>query len=205
MLILGLTGSMGMGKSAAAEHFRAHGIAVLDSDAVVHELYRGKAAPLVEAAFPGTTADGIVDRQRLAAALGRDSGAFARLEAIVHPLVREAERAFLAAAAERGAKMAVLEVPLLFETGTDQMCDRVVVVSASEASQRARLLVRPGMTEAKLAQLLSRQMPDAEKRARADFVVDTEGPLADGARQIDGIVAALSGVAGTAYHRHWRS
>jgi dephospho-CoA kinase len=177
MLIVGLTGSIGMGKSTVAARFREHGIAVCDADAEVHELYEGAAVPAIEAAFPGTTEGGKVDRQRLARALIDNPAEFRRLEAIVHPMVLAAERAFLQAEAARGAAMAVLEIPLLLETGGEKRVDVVVVVSAPPDKQRERVMQRPGMTVEKLAQVLARQMPDADKRARADFVVDTDrGP-----------------------------
>ena len=203
MLIIGLTGSIGMGKSTAANAFRRRGIAVCDADAEVHKLYAGKAVPLIEAAFPGTTANGVVDRVRLAGALAGDVSGFKRLEAIVHPLVQAAEREFLRVEAARGAKMAVLEIPLLFETGGNKKVDVVVVVSASAESQRARVLARPGMTEEKLAQLLLRQLPDKEKRARADFVVDTDRPVEVNDTDIGLIVDMLSSRRGDAFARHW--
>ncbi|MCH9807095.1 MAG: dephospho-CoA kinase [Alphaproteobacteria bacterium] len=203
MVIVGLTGSIGMGKSTAAERFRAHGIAVFDADAQVHELYRGKAAPLIEKAFPGTTSGGVVDRGKLGQLLLADSSRFAQLEAIVHPLVREAEREFLKAQAQGGAKFAVLEIPLLFETGADQLVDVVVVVSTTAAIQAKRVLERPGMTAEKLQEILSRQMPDEEKRNAADYVVDTGLSLSQSGAEIDSIVRQLKGRTGEAYHRHW--
>jgi dephospho-CoA kinase len=203
MLIVGLTGSIGMGKSTVAARFRTHGIAVCDADAEVHKLYEGAAVPAVEAAFPGTTVDGRVDRQRLAAALLKEPAAFKRLEAIVHPLVFEAERAFLRAEAAKGAAIAVLEVPLLLETGGEGRVDVVVVVSAPPEKQRERVLQRPGMTPEKLGQVLARQVPDAEKRARADFVVDTGGTLAETDAQVDNIVESLRDREGTAFATAW--
>ncbi len=203
MLVVGLTGSIGMGKSTAAARLRTHGIGVLDADAVVHDLYEGPAVPLIAAAFPGATREGVIDRLRLAAILAADPDGFRRLEAIVHPMVRAVERSFLAAEAARGAAMAVLEIPLLYETGGDALVDVVVVVSATAETQRRRVLDRPGMTEARLAQLLARQMADTEKRRRADFVVDTNGTIAETEAQVDAIVAALKGRTSTAYHRHW--
>jgi dephospho-CoA kinase len=203
MLIIGLTGSIGMGKSAAADHFRSHGIAVCDADAEVHKLYAGPAAPLIEAAFPGTTGPVGVDRARLAVALLKDPAGFKRLEAIVHPLVREAERAFLAAEKEHGAAMAVLEIPLLLETGGERNVDAVVVVSAPPDVQRERVLRRPGMTAEKLTQILSRQMPDAEKRKCAHFVVDTGGTLEETYAQIDVVIEALKAHTASAYDRAW--
>lgn len=204
MRIVGLTGSIGMGKSTVADMFRGRGIAVLDADREVHRLYAGAAAPLVEAAFPGTVVDGQVDRARLAAALGGDEARFRTLEAIVHPLVRAAEQSFLAEAAARGDPAAVLEIPLLFETGLDAHVDVVVVVSAPADVQRQRVLARPGMTAARLEALLARQTPDGEKRRRAHFVVDTGATLADTEAQVDAILGALPSRPATAYARHWR-
>jgi dephospho-CoA kinase len=203
VLIVGLTGSIGMGKSTVAAHFRRRGIAVCDADAAVHKLYEGAAVAPIEAAFPGTTQDGKVDRQRLAGALLADPAAFERLEAIVHPLVFAAERDFLRAEAAKGAAMAVLEVPLLLETGGERRVDVVVVCSAPADKQRERVLRRPNMTLDKLEQVLARQMPDAGKRARADFVVDTGGSLDETAAQVDSIVESLRGRAGTAFARAW--
>ena len=171
--VIGLTGSLGMGKSVTAKLFAEAGVPVHDSDAVVHALYEGEAAPLIEQAFPGATAGGKVDRVRLGAmVLGNDT-ALARLEAIVHPLVAGARAAFLAAAETEGVPVVVLDIPLLFETGGERLCDAVVVVSAPPEVQRRRAFERPGMTEEKFAALLAKQMPDAEKRRRADFVVDS--------------------------------
>jgi dephospho-CoA kinase len=173
MFVLGLTGSLGMGKSTTARFFAEEGVPVHDADAVVHRLYDGEAAAAIEAAFPGTTASGKVDRDKLAARVLGDSAALKRLEAIVHPLVQEAERRLLAEAEARGEKVAVLDIPLLFETGGEKRVDAVVVVSAPPDVQRSRALERPGMTVDKLGAILAKQMPDDEKRRRADFVVDT--------------------------------
>ena len=203
MLIVGLTGSIGMGKSTVAARLRALGLAVCDADAEVHKLYEGAAVAPIEAAFPGTTGGGKVDRQKLAAALLADPPAFKRLEAIVHPLVFEAERTFLRAEAERGAAAAVLEIPLLYETGGERRVDCVIVCSAPAEAQRARVMQRPGMTAEKLDQILSRQMSDADKRARADFVVDTGGAFAASEAQVDRIAESLKGRQGTAYARYW--
>jgi dephospho-CoA kinase len=203
MVIVGLTGSIGMGKSTAAERFRHHGIAVFDADACVHELYSGRAIALIEEAFPGTTSNGYVDRQKLASALLEDREGFKRLENIVHPLVREEERKFLHQQAEKGAAIAVLEVPLLFESGADALVDAVVVVSADSETQAARVMQRPGMTREKMQKFLSLQMPDAEKRARADFVVDTSGSLSQSRAQLDSIVLELRQRQGQVYQRHW--
>lgn len=203
MLLIGLTGSIGMGKSTAANRFRSNGIAVIDADAEVHKLYRGAAVAPIEAAFPGTTSPEGVDRQKLAAVLLADPSGFKRLEAIVHPLVHAAEKALLNAEAERGAAMAVLEIPLLFETGGEKRVDVTVVVSAPADLQRQRVLERPGMTPEKLEQILSRQLPDEEKRRRADFVVDTSKTIPETQAQIDSVIATLRGRSGTAYERYW--
>ncbi len=204
MLIIGLTGSIGMGKSTVAARFRALGIGVCDADAEVHKLYEGAAVAPIEAAFPGTTADGKVDRQKLAHALLNRPDQFKRLEAIVHPLVFEAERSFLRAEAAKGAPMTVVEIPLLLETGGEKRVDVVVVCSAPAEAQRARVMQRPDMTAEKLDQLLSRQMPDAEKRRRADFIVDTGGTFAESDAQVDNIVESLRGRVGTAFETYWR-
>jgi len=171
--VLCLTGSLGMGKSTAAKFFAAAGVPVHDSDAVVHALYEGEAVPLIEAAFPGSTTNGKIDRGKLAAIVLNDNAALARLEAIVHPLVFASREKFLAAARARGARVVVLDVPLLFETGTESRCDAVVVVSAPADVQRRRAFERPGMTEDKFAAILRQQLPDAEKRRRADFILDS--------------------------------
>lgn len=205
MIILGLTGSIGMGKSTAAAMLRARGIEVFDADGEVHLLYGkgGKAVPLIEAAFPGTTEDGSVNRSKLAAALGTDDEKFRRLEAIVHPLVRESELRFLGDAHRRGDRIVVLEIPLLLEKGLEDGVDAVVVLSAPADVQRARVLERAGMTEARLDALLARQLPDAEKRRRADFVVDTGGALTDTEVQIDAILSALKSMPAETYDRYW--
>jgi dephospho-CoA kinase len=192
MFVIGLTGSLGMGKSTAARFFAEQGVPVHDADAVVHRLYAGEAAPVIEAAFPGATTGGKVDRNRLAALVVDDPAALKRLEAIVHPLVQAAERALLADAEARGEKIAVLDIPLLFETGADQRVDAVIVVSAPAALQQSRVLRRPGMTMDKLDAILSRQMPDAEKRRRADFVVDTSGDFDVTRAQVRAILDAVA-------------
>jgi dephospho-CoA kinase len=192
MFVLGLTGSLGMGKSATAKMFAEEGVPVHDADAAVHNLYESAAAPLIEAAFPGTTAAGKVDRDKLAQKVLGDSAALERLEAIVHPLVRRAEQAFLDEAARKGARVTVLDIPLLFETGGNGRCDAVVVVSAPPEIQRARVFERPGMTEQKFAAILAKQMPDAEKRARADFVVDTSRGFAAARTQVRDILTRIA-------------
>ena len=203
MLLIGLTGSIGMGKSTVAARLRARGIAVIDADAEVHKLYEGLAVAPIEAAFPGTTANGRVDRQKLMQALLARPQDFAQLEAIVHPLVFAAERDALRAEAAKGASLAVLEVPLLFETGGDKRVDVTVVVSAPPGAQLQRVLARPGMTAEKLTQILAKQMPDADKRARADFVVDTGGTVAETEAQVDKIIESLAGRQGSAYATFW--
>jgi dephospho-CoA kinase len=193
MFVLGLTGSIGMGKSTTAAMFRDEGIEVHDADAVVHELYRGEAAPAIEAAFPGTARDGVVDRGLLGARVLGDPAALARLEAITHPLVAASRDAFLSEARKNGAPLVVLEVPLLFETGGDRKVDAVVLVTAPEAVQKERVSRRAGMTPERLGVILARQMPDTEKRARAHFIVDTGGEFAATRRQVRGILRALAG------------
>ncbi|MGH6795964.1 MAG: dephospho-CoA kinase [Methylocella sp.] len=193
MFVLGLTGSIGMGKSTAAAMFRAEGIPVHDSDAVVHTLYRGEAAPAIEAAFPGTTRNGVVDRGLLGAMVLGDPAALARLEAITHPLVAARRDAFLDEARRKAAPLVVLEVPLLFETNGDRKVDAVVLVTAPEAVQKERVSRRPGMTPQRLAAILARQMPDAEKRARAHFIIDSDGEFAATGRQVRAILRALAG------------
>jgi dephospho-CoA kinase len=192
-----------MGKSTVAARLRALGLAVCDADAEVHKLYEGGAVAPIEAAFPGTTVNGTVDRVKLAQALLGRPEAFKRLEAIVHPLVFEAERSFLRNEAAKGAAMAVLEIPLLLETGGERRVDVVIVVSAPAEAQRARVMQRPGMTAEKLDQLLARQMPDAQKRSKADFVVDTGGSFAETDAQVDKIIESLQGRPGTAYAKFW--
>ena len=191
MIRIGLTGSIGMGKSTSAKLFAEAGIPVNDSDAIVHDLYSGEAVPLVEAAFPGTTSDGKVDRQELSRKLAGDPLGFKRLEAIVHPLVRDRERQFLERQSQAGADMIVLDIPLLFETGADKRVDKIAVVSCDPQIQRERVLARPGMTEEKFNMILSRQTPDAEKRARADYVIDTGGSIDDARHQVQEIIADI--------------
>jgi len=191
MLVIGLTGSIGMGKSTVARRFAANGIAVFDADAVVHELYEGEAVQAIEGAFPGATHDGQVDRARLAELLKNEKGALARLEAIVHPMVRGKREKFLASQRQAGAQMVVLEIPLLFETGGENQVDVTVVVSAPANVQRARVLERPSMSEAKFDALLANQMPDAEKRGRADYVVDTDRSIEDTGKEIDKLITLL--------------
>ena len=203
MLVIGLTGSIGMGKSSVAARLRALGIAVFDADAEVHRLYAGPAVAAIEAAFPGTTDGGKVDRQKLSAVLLANPRDFTRLEAIVHPLVFAAERAFLHAQAQRGARLAVLEVPLLLESGKPPRVDVIIVTSTAADLQRERVLRRPGMTLEKLEQVLGRQMPDAEKRARADYVVDTSGTFAETDAQVDRIVESLQDSQATAFQEFW--
>jgi dephospho-CoA kinase len=177
MLLLGLTGSIGMGKSTTAKLFAEAGVPVYDADATVHMLYEGEAVPAIEAAFPGTTADGRVDRNKLSARVVHDPAAMAQLEQIVHPMLGASRQRFLDDAERSGAPVAVVDVPLLFETGGEKRVDAVVVVTTTPEIQRQRILARDNMTSEKLDAILARQLPDAEKRRRADFVVDTShGP-----------------------------
>jgi dephospho-CoA kinase len=190
--VLCLTGSLGMGKSTAAKFFAEAGVPVHDSDAVVHALYEGEAVAAIAAAFPGTTFDGKVDRGKLAAKVIDDKAALARLEAIVHPLVAKARDKFLADAQARGSPVVVLDIPLLFEIGGEGSCDAVVVVSAPADMQRARAFERPGMTEEKFATLLAKQVPDEEKRRRADFIVDSSRDFDYARAQVRDILEALA-------------
>jgi dephospho-CoA kinase len=191
--LVGLTGSIGMGKTETAKLFARLGIAVFDSDATVRSLYApgGAGVAPVGVAFPGTVRDGQVDRRALAGELERDPSAFARLEAIVHPLVRQARSEFLAAAARRGDELAIIDIPLLFETGAQHEVDAVVVVSAPRHVQEQRVLARPGMTPEKLELLHARQMPDGEKRAKADFVIETDKGLEQAFVEVKRVAAEL--------------
>ena len=177
MIVLGLTGSIGMGKSTTATLFAEAGVPVYDADATVHMLYEGEAVPAIEAAFPGTTVDGKVDRNKLSARVVHDPAAIKRLEQIVHPMLGASRQKFLADAERSGAAVAVVDVPLLFETGGEKRVDAVVVVTTTPELQRQRILARDNMTSEKLDAILARQLPDAEKRRRADFVVDTSDGL----------------------------
>jgi len=176
-MILGLTGSIGMGKSTTAKLFAEAGVPVYDADATVHRIYEGEAVPAIEAAFPGTTSDGKVDRAKLSATVVHDPAAIQRLEQIVHPMLRSYHQKFLQDAEQAGAPVVVMDVPLLFETGGEKRVDAVVVVTTAPEVQRERILARGTMTAETLDAILARQTPDAEKRRRADFVVDTShGP-----------------------------
>jgi dephospho-CoA kinase len=192
MIVLGLTGSIGMGKSTTAKFFAEEGVPVHDADATVHRLYENDAAAAIEAAFPGTTSGGRVDRPKLAARVLGDDTARKRLETIVHPLVRESETKFLSEARARRAPVVVLDIPLLYETGGEQRVDAVVVVSAPAEVQRERVLARPGMTEERFTQILAAQVPDAEKRRRADFVVDTSQGFDAARAQVRDILASIA-------------
>ncbi|MDI7863045.1 dephospho-CoA kinase [Rhizobiaceae bacterium n13] len=197
MIVVGLTGSIGMGKSTAAGFFAEEGIPVNDADAVVHDLYTGEAVPLIEAAFPGTTVNGRVDRQALGAKLQKNPEMFRELEAIVHPLVRKREQDFVERHRACGSDLIVLDIPLLFETGGFERVDKIVVVSCDPEIQRARVLARPNMTEEKFKLILARQTPDAEKRKRADFIIDTGHELGETRRRIREIITAIRAAAKT--------
>ncbi|TXJ17786.1 MAG: dephospho-CoA kinase [Afipia sp.] len=188
MLLLGLTGSIGMGKSTTAKLFQEAGVPVYDADATVHKIYEGEAVPAVEAAFPGSTANGKVDRQKLSAMVVNNAEAMKRLETIVHPMLRSHQLKFLSDAETSGAPVAVLDVPLLYETGGETRVDAVVVVTTGPEIQRERILARDNMTAEKLDAILSRQLPDEEKRKRADFVVDTSHGLEPVRARIDEIL-----------------
>lgn len=191
MRILGLTGSIGMGKSTTAKLFAEAGVPVYDADAAVHQLYQGEAAPAIEAAFPGTTANGKVDRSKLSARVVHDPAAIKQLEQIVHPMLGASRQKFFADAEGAKAPVVVLDIPLLFETGGEKRVDAVVVVSTSPEIQRERVLARETMDEAKLDAIIAKQTPDAEKRKRADFVVDTSHGLEPVRAQITHILAEV--------------
>jgi dephospho-CoA kinase len=191
--ILGLTGSIGMGKSATAAIFQRLGVSVHDADAAVHALYRGAAAPLIEAAFPGTVVDGVVDRAALSRIVLGSPERMKQLEAIVHPLVRAQEEGFLARAAAAGAPVTVLDIPLLLETGAEGRCDAVLVVTAPAAVQEERVLARADMSREKFEAIRAKQMPDADKRARAHFLVETGRGHAAAETQVRDILKALAG------------
>jgi dephospho-CoA kinase len=192
MIVLGLTGSIGMGKSTASKLFSEEGIPVYEADEAVHALYKGAAAQLIEAEFPGATRGGEVDRAVLARMVFGNPEALKRLEAIVHPLVREIETSFVEAARAAGEPLVVLDVPLLFENGGEARCDLVAVVSAPPDIQRERVMRREGMTEERFNAILARQVPDAEKRARADIVIDTSGPVENTRRTVQDIIARFT-------------
>ncbi|MBL8574709.1 MAG: dephospho-CoA kinase [Hyphomicrobiaceae bacterium] len=194
MILLGLTGSIGTGKSTTSALFAARGVPVHDADATVHALYRGPAVPLIAAEFPGTVIDGIVDRTRLGAAVLGDALALQRLEAVIHPLVRQAELSFRARIAASAHRLAVIDVPLLFETGGDLRVDATVVVTCDAVTQRARVLSRPGMTVEKFENIKAKQMPDADKRRRAHFLVDSGHGFDSAGRQVDAILRACAGM-----------
>ncbi len=196
MRVIGLTGSIGMGKSTTANLFRTAGLPVHDADQTVHDLYGGSAAPLVEAAFVGCVKDGVVDRAALSARVMGDDAAIRKLETIIHPLVRAERDKFIQRAATRNAQAIVLDIPLLFETGGDRDCDLIVVVTVSADIQKARVLARDGMTEARFAAILARQMPDAEKRRRAHFCIDTGKGIASAERQVQDVLRATCGMQG---------
>ncbi|MDH7803155.1 MULTISPECIES: dephospho-CoA kinase [unclassified Rhizobium] len=196
MIVIGLTGSIGMGKTTTAKLFAEEGVPVLDSDAVVHDLYRAEAVPLIEATFPGTTVSDAVDRQKLADMLRENPANFSELEAIVHPLVRERQEAFLEKAKKEDRKFALLDIPLLFETGAEARVGKIVVVSCAPEIQRQRVLSRPGMTEEKFEMILTRQMPDAEKRRRADFIIDTGNGVEAARDQVREILQRLGAGSG---------
>lgn len=192
MIVIGLTGSIGMGKSTTAKLFAEEGVPVLDSDAVVHDLYRGEAVAPIAAVFPDAVIGSAVDRDRLSKILRENPAQFPVLEQIVHPLVRAKQDAFVDDQRRNGARFALLDIPLLFETGAESRVDVVVVVSCAADIQRQRVLSRPGMTEEKFAMIIARQMPDVEKRSRADFVIDTGRGIEDARAQVRDVLKTLT-------------
>ena len=188
MIVLALTGSIGMGKSTSAQMFREAGVPVHDADATVHDLYEGTGVPVIAELFPDTIVDGKVDRARLGAIVLKDNDALKRLESVIHPLVRDAEIEFLENARARDEALVVLDIPLLYETGGEARVDGVIVVSCGPEEQRLRVLARPGMTEEKFEAILARQVPDDIKRAKADFIIDSSGGFDEARRQVTGII-----------------
>ncbi|HET7411419.1 MAG TPA: dephospho-CoA kinase [Pararhizobium sp.] len=191
MIVLGLTGSIGMGKSVTTRLFSEEGVPTASADEIVHALYAGKAAPLIEAAFPGTMKGHTVDRIALSTAVLDDPQAMQRLESIIHPLVRVEEQAFVERQRAAGRPLALIDIPLLFETGAETRVDKIVVVSCAPALQRARVLARPGMTVEKFEAILAHQLSDEEKRARADFVIETDHGIEPARTQVRRIVETL--------------
>lgn len=192
MIVIGLTGSIGMGKSTTAKLFAEEGVPLCDSDAVVHDLYRGEAVAPIAAVFPDAVIGSVVDRDRLSKILRENPAQFPVLEQIVHPLVRAKQDAFVDDQRRNGARFALLDIPLLFETGAESRVDVVVVVSCAADIQRQRVLSRPGMTEEKFAMIIARQMPDVEKRSRADFVIDTGRGIEDARAQVRDVLETLT-------------
>lgn len=200
MIVIGLTGSIGMGKTTTAALFAEEGVPVNDADQVVHDLYRGEAVAPIAELFPDAVIDGVVDRRRLSKNLAKNPAKFGELEAIVHPLVRQREKEFLRQQREQKQPLVVLDIPLLFETGAENRVDKIVVVSCAPDVQRKRVLDRAGMTEEKFALILSRQMPDAEKRSRADYVIDTGLGIDKAREQVKTILEELRGQAERTNH-----
>ena len=198
MIVLGLTGSIGMGKSTTAEMFRKAGVPVFDADATVHALYKGAAVPLIEAAFPGTTSHGTVDRLLLSKIVLANPAQMQRLEALIHPLVAAERQRFLDHCRTLNVPLVVLDIPLLFETGAQGQVDYVVVVSAPQEIQRQRVLSRPNMDEGRFLSIMSKQMPDVEKRQRADFIIETGKGLDEAERQVHHLLNPISGLNGDA-------
>ncbi|MEJ2123524.1 MAG: dephospho-CoA kinase [Alphaproteobacteria bacterium] len=201
MLIIGLTGSIGMGKTTVGEYFAGQGIPVLDADSIVHRLYEGEAVTPIEHTFPGTTANGKVDRAKLSKAVMMHPNGFRRLEALVHPLVVHEKWEFVKACHEADEPMCVIDTPLLFEAGGEELVDVIVVASAPEDVQTERVMQRPGMTTEKLDAIMARQLSDAEKRNRADFVIDTGLPWEETLQQLDELLESLKSCEGDAYDR----
>lgn len=200
MIVIGLTGSIGMGKTTTAALFAEEGVPVNDADQVVHDLYRGEAVAPIAELFPDAVIDGVVDRRRLSENLAKNPAKFGELEAIVHPLVRQQEKEFLRQQRDLGQPVALLDIPLLFETGAESRVDKIVVVSCAPDVQRKRVLDRPGMSEEKFNLIISRQMPDAEKRSRADYVIDTGHGIDKAREQVKTILEELRGQAERTNH-----
>ncbi len=196
MLIIGLTGSIGMGKSTTANFFREAGLPVHDADQAVHELYESKAVPFIEEAFPNSVNAGKVDRNALFSQVSNNPDAMKQLEAIIHPLVKQHRDDFIIQVAKAGTRAVVLDIPLLFEIGADKDCDVVVVVTAPEFVQKQRVMARKGMTEARFQTILKKQMPDSQKRKRAHFIIDTGRGLEAAKRQVNDVLCSIMAIPG---------
>ena len=205
MIILGLTGSIAMGKTTVAAMFQQQGVPVISADEIVHDLYRGKAVPFMQDLFPESITDNKVDRKKLLQCLKADPSGFEKLEALIHPLVREAEWTFIKTEQTKGTNIVLLEIPLLYETGAETLMDAVIVVSAGEKEQKKRALARPDMTEAKLNQLLAKQIPDAEKCFRADFLIKTNTTMKETEIQVEATLQKIKETLTANAYQKWKT
>lgn len=199
MLIIGLTGSIAMGKSTVAKMLLDNGIPMISADQIVHDLYENEAVPLIEQAFPGSTENNQVNREKLLKNILKEEDGFKKLESLIHPLVRQKEWEFIKEHKDKGAELVAIEIPLLFETGAEKLMDSVLLASAPAEVQKQRVMARPGMTQEKFKTLLDKQMPDSEKRKKADFIVDTSCSLEETEEQLKEIIVSLKHQQPTAY------